>query len=602
MLLSEASAHLSAQEDGGPDDALGSDWWRAEAILATPLRDLVKGLDSIGSFTIPYARLPRRLQAYAEEFRSWADLADQTPQSLLLRPKVGAAAVRALIDTANETVRVRRATLAAGKVGAEAAVARLVGQLDDFDRSILAAQVWALEPIPQRLVAERIGVHPASVGRNLPRARARFAELLQDPAHHEVSEHARELGRRLGPYLPTEVVEIELRRLRLEPSGQTARVLLHVAGPYARRGAWVEITSTVAGGRAQITAAVDALFAREPAPTTAALLEALTELGMPAGVALTYLESHTPIRRFGDHWVRWTGNTTSNMTEAALHVLGVPSTPEAILATINDAGTSLERVNAVLSKDHQFIRASRTTWALRTWGIPEYGGIVAAIGERLDATGGSATIKDVMTDVRARYPDITESSIRSYLGTLAFVTKGGVVRRRTKADSWPPVPPLNTVRGVFRNGRNEIRLAVLVASELLRGSGQSVHLAVAAAAGVKPGERRTFTGPHGQVALAWKLASTTGASLGSLRALAVAVNATAGDTLVLALRVDDATLDVARLGSEDSGTARLRTLLGRTVRNPVAALAASLDCQREEVATVLRARGDHDLASSLDSH
>jgi hypothetical protein len=38
------------------------------------------------------------------------------------------------------------------------------------------------------------------------------------------------------------------------------------------------------------------------------------------------------------------------------------------------------------------------------------------------------------------------------------------------------------------------------------------------------------------------------------------------------------------------------------VRNPVAALAASLDCHREEVATVLRARGDHDLASSLDSH
>lgn len=600
--MSESGADPSAQEDNGPDDALGPDWWRTEAILATPLRDLVMGLDSIGSFTIPYARLPRRLQAYAEEFRSWADLADQTPQGLLLRPKVGAAAVRALIDTANETVRVRRTTLAAGKVGAEAAVARLVGQLDDFDRAILAAQVWPLEPMPQRLVAERIGVHPASVRRNLPRARARFAELLHDPAHHEVSEHAHELCRRLGPYLPSEVVDVELRRLRLDPSSQTARVLLHVAGPYARRASWVETTSTAGGGHAQIIAAVDALFAREPAPTTAALLEALTELGMPSRVALTYLENHTAIRRFGDRWVRWSGNTTSNMTEAALHLLGVPSTPEAILATINDGGTSLERVNAVLSKDHQFIRATRTTWALRTWGIPEYGGIVAAIGERLDATGGKATVKDVMTDVRARYPDITESSIRTYLGTLAFVTKGGVVRRRTKADGWPPVPPLNTVRGAFRNGRNEIRLAVLVTSELLRGSGQHVHPAAAAAAGVDPGEQRTFAGPHGQVALVWKLASTTGANLGSLRAQAVAVNASAGDTLVLALRIDDASLDVARLGSEDAGTVRLRTLLGRTVRNPVAALAASLDCQREEVATVLRARGDHDLANSLDSH
>ncbi len=43
-------------------------WWRTEAILAARLRDLVAGLDSIGAFTIPYARLPRRLATYADEF------------------------------------------------------------------------------------------------------------------------------------------------------------------------------------------------------------------------------------------------------------------------------------------------------------------------------------------------------------------------------------------------------------------------------------------------------------------------------------------------------------------------------------------------------
>ncbi len=390
-------------------------------------------------------------------------------------------------------------------------------------------------------------------------------------------------------------------RLRLDPSSQTARVLLHVAGPYARCGPWVEITATSGGGRAQVTAAVDALFNREPAPTTASLLQALTDLAMPTGVALTYLESHIPVRRFGDQWVRWTGNTTANMAEAALHVIGVPSTAEAILATINDYGTSLERVNAVLSKDYQFVRASRRTWGLRTWGIPEYGGIVAAIGKRLDASGGTAAVQDVLTDVRARYPDITESSIRSYLGTLQFITKGGVARRRTRVDGWPTVPPLNTVRGAFRNGPNEIRIAMPVTSELLRGSGQTVHRAVAAAVGVNPGQRRTFTGPHGQVTLSWKLASTTGANLSSLRAQAAAIDATAGDMLVLAVKVDDASLDVARLGAEDVGKARLRTLLGHPVRSPVAALAAALSCQHHEVSAVLRARGDHDLATMLDS-
>ncbi|WP_396922709.1 hypothetical protein [Mycolicibacterium sp.] len=244
---------------------------------------------------------------------------------------------------------------------------------------------------------------------------------------------------------------------------------------------------------------------------------------MPSEIALTYLEGQVGLRRFGDVWARWKGDTAANMAEAALHVLGVPATAEAILATIGASWTSLKRVNAVLSKDCRFVRASRSTWGLRAWGIPEYVSIAHAIGERIDAHGGNANVNEVMGELRARYPDITESSIRAYIGTLEFITKGGMVRRRTKADDWPPVPPLNTIRGAFRNGANEIRIAVSVTSQLLRGSGQTVHPAVATAVGVSPGEQRTFSSPHGEVTLYWKLASTTGANLGSLRAHAVAV-------------------------------------------------------------------------------
>ena len=105
------------------------------------------GLDTIGSLAVPYARLPRRLGAYSEEFPRWADFAGETPQALLLRPKLGASAVRALIGTAREAVRVSQDTIAAGRVGADAAVARLLGQLDDFDRAILAALPWSLDPV-----------------------------------------------------------------------------------------------------------------------------------------------------------------------------------------------------------------------------------------------------------------------------------------------------------------------------------------------------------------------------------------------------------------------------------------------------------------------
>ena len=49
-----------------------------------------------------------------------------------------------------------------------------------------------------------------------------------------------------------------------------------------------------------------------------------------------------------------------------------------------------------------------------------------------------------------------------------------------------------------------------------------------------------------------------------------------------------------------SGVARLWRLLGRPVRNPAAAVAASLGCRRAEVAAVLRERGDGNLADLLE--
>jgi len=51
-------------------------------------------------------------------------------------------------------------------------------------------------------------------------------------------------------------------------------------------------------------------------------------------------------------------------------------------------------------------------------------------------------------------------------------------------------------------------------------------------------------------------------------------------TTRLAFTLRDATLDVTRLGPDDAGMPRLQKLLGRQVRTPAAALAATLECQR----------------------
>ena len=174
-----------------------------------------------------------------------------------------------------------------------------------------------------------------------------------------------------------------------------------------------------------------------------------------------------------------------------------------------------------------------------------------------------------------------------------------MVRRRTDTDPWPQIPPLKTARSAFRNGDNEIRVALPVTIDLLRGSSQQMRPAVAAALGVNPGQQRHFSSPHGQLTVTWRLSSTNGPSIASLRAPAMATGAKLKDTLVLAFRLDESTLNVKRISAQTSGMQRLRLLLGRNVRVPAAALAASLGCRQADVAAALRDRGDSDLADLI---
>jgi hypothetical protein len=492
--------------------------------------------------------------------------------------------------------RKHKGTTTGERVGAAAAVRRLLDELDERDRAMLSARVWASRPQPQGTVAQRLGVAKIWVHRHQPRAEARFAELLADPVHHEVSEHAVELGRRLGPYIPRDVIAAELRRLEVDPSGEAAEVLLHLAGPYVQRGEWLE--NTTSGEEQQAAAAVDAVFGRCAAPSTESLVQALTELGMLRDVAATYVRSRVDWRCFGDVWVRW-GDSAASKAEAVLHVRGAPATPEDIFAAIGAGPTTLKAIREALYADQRFVRASRQTWGLRAWGIDEYAGISEEMAARIDASGGEMNVDELIRDLRSRFPDVAESSIRTNLTTLAFITEGDIVRRRTESDEWPPVAPLYTARGAFRNGHNEIRLAITMTGDVPRGSGQPIHPAVASALGVSPGQRRLLTSPHGPVEVAWRLSSTNGPSIGSLRAPANAIGAAPTDTLVLAFKLDDASLQVTRIGAEISGIARLRRLLGRSVRSPGAALTASLGCRRADVAAVLRERGDDDLADLI---
>ena len=573
--------------------------WSVRPKLNTPalvdcrLDDLIDGFDAIAELRIPYARLPKRVAtAYAAEFDSWSQMRSQTLGTLMARPKTGDGTVRALLTAAREAV----ADVAAAsiRVGARAAVERLVAQLSERDVIILEARMWAMHPVTQPVVAERLGVHKAAIQRNEPRARARFAELLASPGHQEVSEHAADLRRRLGPFLPWEQVVEGLLRVGVQPDGRAAEILLHLAGPYLECDGWCENTSL--SGRHRVEAAVSQAFDCDGAVAKSTLVAVLREVGLTSHRASAYLSALVGVRRFGNVWVRW-GSSTADKAEAVLHVRGEPATPE-VITEATSGEVLLGRLQEALSADARFMRTSRRQWGLRIWGRDEYGGISDEMAARIDAAGGWMRIADLTGDLLAAFPDVAEGSIRTKMRTLAFITKDGMIRRRTASDPLPAVPALNAARGVFRLG-NEIRYAMPVTHDVLRGSGSQVHQALSMALGVSPGGERSFTSAAGDITVAWRLSTTNGPDIGSMRYFARALGVSLGDTLVLAFDIDRGSLEVSPLAADVVGVDRLRRLLGRRIRNPLAALATSLGCRRDDVVRVLCERGDDELAEFI---
>ena len=568
-----------------------------DASMDFGLGDLVEGFDAVSDVVIPYSRMPKRVHsAFGAEFTTWGEMAGETVRSLLSRRYAGEGTINALIAGARESVSRHRAPVVVERVGAAAAIRRLLGEFDDErDRVMLRDRVWRPVPRWQIEVAQDIGAaHPAWVARHLPRAQARFDELLAEPVHREIVDCAAELGQRLGPYASPETVTNELWRMGVEQDTEAGWMLMHLAGPYTPVGSWVETK----GGQRRAAEAVADVFERLGAPPVAEVHRALAEIGMAPSSVAAYIDNHLQVRWVGDQLVRW-GDTVTVRTEAFLHARGAPATVEEIHAALGEAASSLDALQQLLNKKNQFIRTSLRLWGLRSWDVDEYSGVANAIGTLIDNAGGRIEFNDLVAEMRANFPDVAEGSVRAYARTLAFVVEDGVVRRRRPRDRWPKLAPLHTARGAFRNGDNEIRLAFAVSRDVLRGSGIPLPAPCAAALGVKPGKSRKFSGPHGSVAVRWALASTIGPQIGSLRVLAGNVGVSGGDTLVLVFDLNERAVKAVGVSADASAEERLRHHLGRgRVTRPV--LAAALDCARSEVESVLRGRGDDALADAVE--
>ncbi|WP_292981031.1 hypothetical protein [Mycobacterium sp.] len=576
-------------------------WWETlNAHGHTAIGRLIDDFDIIADQPIPYAHLPSRAQSvYKTSFRRWSDLTDETIASLTARPQGGASTVRAMLIAARDAVATTRAAATAPAPDATSAAMRLLTALSLQDRTLLATWVWQRPPESLNEAAIRLGVKPSWISRHQPAIRARFDELCADPAHSTVLEFAERLGRRLGPLGREHNFTSALHELGIDSSGVIADMFVYLAGPYTQRGSWWERSET--NGLARAAAQVDSAFLRSPVPTNASLIRGLSDMGMPADTAVEYLGALGDYRRFGERWVKW-GKKMTDRAEAVLHLRlkHAPATTKAIAAAIGESDRVLALTDA-LAEDPRFARASRHSWALRQWGLPEYSGIFTEISTRIERAGGAINLAELVDSIVSAVPDVAESSVKTYASrSAAFVTEDGMLRHRNESDGDVVAAPLRVARGAFANGPNQVRFAVDVNREVLRGSGLNMHQAVASALGVSPGAERRFTGVS-DVVVKWRLSSATGPSIGSLRAFAAAVDAVAGDTLVLIFELDTQEIDVARIPAGEPARLRLHALLGSAPDcSARAALAGALNCEPGEVDEVLRQRGDTRELAALD--
>ena len=189
----------------------------------------------------------------------------------------------------------------------------------------------------------------------------------------------------------------------------------------------------------------------------------------------------------------------------------------------------------------------------------------------------------------------------AYCEVPAFVVEEGRVRLRREGEDYM-YPNSKPGAGVFILGEERLGLLFRVDRDVLRGSGRLLGAAAGAILGVAPNDRLVFRDPNGlSLAVAFPDMALNGPSLGSQRKLAEAAGAELDDHLNLVLDKDGMSVVVTatRLEDHEPGWPLVARLTGIDRDADLDGLAAALQCDPEEVESVLHDRGDNAVADAL---
>ena len=447
-------------------------------------------------------------------------------------------------------------------------------------------------------LADEFGITRERVRQIGSRLERRFSEFIETPEGLPIRWRLRSLRKRIGVAIP----ESHLASLLSTLDGDTryGSLLLRFAGPYDHDRGWRVLASEISADPTSVIKATADEYGRIDRVHAAGLLNSW---GLEPSLHEGWLTRDGAIRGINGKLVRWKGSISERLTFALADV-GKPATVEALMAHIREERTRNSAVNA-LSADPRIVRASRTEWALASWGLPVYLGIAQSIRQLLEKHGKPMQVKEV---VERMYVDfgIVESSTRAYCNAAMFVTENGWMRMRRDGEpySYNRHSPAKSA-GVFCLGPSRVALLIEVDQNVLRGSGRNLPSGVGHWLNVAVGDHLVFGGPaRHTVTITFPETSFLGPSLGSTRSLAEHVGAQTGDYMTIIFDRSDMSVEAraAPKKNVDRSWDLVERLSGIQPGSGLSGLAKSLCCEPDEVEERLRERKDHVILDALPAH
>ena len=393
----------------------------------------------------------------------------------------------------------------------------------------------------------------------------------------------------LAPDQPCSHVEADIVR----------SVILRLAGPYKSADGWLIAD-------AEKLEAARLRLVEEAKDSGSVQFEAAREVMAAAALRPSFFRSWlshwSGMREIRGSVIEWPRTLGGRML-SLMRLRASPASPDELLADLGpDVG--MRSLRTRLSSSDEFVRVGVSKWALRTWRLPQYRGIVAAITEELSQNGPSLAIDELASRLSAVW-GVSENSVVSLCNAPRFVIDDRMVRLRRDDEPFSVSTDLSQACGVFKPSNNAVSVLIDVDDDLLRGSGRFVAEQVAGLLTFGPGGGREFAVGSGTISLYWPDTSISGPAIGSLRVLAEELNAALGDRLRITLYGDTLSADVHLVARKrvdtldgDSLLAEVTGLVGQG-HELRTRLAVAVESSSAELARFLRKRGDTELAGNL---